>query len=174
MGEEKKTFWHTLPGLITAVATLIGAVATLLTVLYANGVIGEKEAGSSNNGGSSIEVTIPSNLWSIGWSCDLEFSGGGTANLQMSSAGDDLMIGSWSLGMHTNFDSLTYRSNLKRKGFWFHSERVTLHLKVVGNSIKTNLVMTVEGIDGNSIKVSGVYKTADQRKRFSGMCRPKS
>ena len=174
MGEEKKTFWHTLPGLITAVATLIGAVATLLTVLYANGVIGEKEVGSSNEGGGSIEATIPSNLWSVGWSCDLVFNGAGTANLQMSSAGDDLMIGSWSLGMHTNFDSLTYRSNLKRKGVWFHIEKVTLHLKVVDNSIKTNLVMTVEGKDGNSLNVGGVYKSTNQIKRFSGMCHPKS
>lgn len=64
---DKKSFWHTLPGIITAIAGLLGAVATLITALYTAGIIqgGPEEvsegAGTSAgpSGTTAVEVTAP-------------------------------------------------------------------------------------------------------------------
>jgi len=40
MKEQKPSFWGTLPGIITALSALIGALAALLTALYTAEIIG--------------------------------------------------------------------------------------------------------------------------------------
>jgi hypothetical protein len=42
-GRQKPSFWKTLPGIITAIATLVGAVAALITALYGAKIIGHDE-----------------------------------------------------------------------------------------------------------------------------------
>ncbi|MCI5212448.1 MAG: formylglycine-generating enzyme family protein, partial [Candidatus Electrothrix sp. ATG2] len=42
---KRPSFWETLPGIITAVAMLIGAVAALITALYGAKVIGQDDPG---------------------------------------------------------------------------------------------------------------------------------
>ncbi|MCI5164142.1 MAG: hypothetical protein D3917_19435 [Candidatus Electrothrix sp. AX5] len=47
---QRPSFWKTIPGIITAIGTLIGAVAALITALYTVNVIGydsEKDADES-------------------------------------------------------------------------------------------------------------------------------
>ncbi|WYD81473.1 MAG: DUF1566 domain-containing protein [Candidatus Electrothrix gigas] len=44
---QKPSFWETLPGVITAIATLIGAVAALITALYSAKIIGQDEPGKA-------------------------------------------------------------------------------------------------------------------------------
>jgi len=39
---ERKSFWETLPGVLTAIGGTIVAIATLLTALYTTGVIGNR------------------------------------------------------------------------------------------------------------------------------------
>ena len=40
---ERKSFWETLPGILTAIGGTIVAIATLLTALYTTGVIGNRK-----------------------------------------------------------------------------------------------------------------------------------
>lgn len=51
--ETKPSFWKTLPGIITAIAALLGAIATLFTTLYTSGVIGNKK----ETGSAQVETT---------------------------------------------------------------------------------------------------------------------
>ncbi|MCI5148285.1 MAG: formylglycine-generating enzyme family protein [Candidatus Electrothrix sp. MAN1_4] len=46
-GRKKPSFWETLPGIITAIATLVGAVAALITALYGAKIIGHDEPGKA-------------------------------------------------------------------------------------------------------------------------------
>ena len=46
-GRKKPSFWETLPGIITAIATLVGAVAALITALYGAKIIGHEEPGKA-------------------------------------------------------------------------------------------------------------------------------
>src|SRR5687768_2932458 len=41
--DPKKSFWETLPGMLTAIGGAIAAVAALLTALYTTGLIGSRE-----------------------------------------------------------------------------------------------------------------------------------
>jgi hypothetical protein len=41
--DQKKPFWETLPGCLTAIGGTIAAIAALLTALYTTGVIGNKD-----------------------------------------------------------------------------------------------------------------------------------
>ncbi|MCI5191834.1 MAG: DUF1566 domain-containing protein [Candidatus Electrothrix sp. AU1_5] len=54
---QKPSFWETLPGVITAIATLIGAVAALITALYSAKIIGQDEPGKAteNTGTAQVE-----------------------------------------------------------------------------------------------------------------------
>jgi hypothetical protein len=42
MTDPKPSFWSTLPGILTAVAAVLGAIATLLTAMYSSGLLGNK------------------------------------------------------------------------------------------------------------------------------------
>lgn len=39
---EQKSFWQTVPGILTAIAGLITAIVSLITILHSTGLIGEK------------------------------------------------------------------------------------------------------------------------------------
>ncbi len=41
---EEKSFWTTIPGILTAIGGIIGAVAALVTALYSAGIIGNHQA----------------------------------------------------------------------------------------------------------------------------------
>lgn len=47
--EKKPSFWETLPGIITAVGTLLGACAALIIALYTAGIIGSGEKSGESN-----------------------------------------------------------------------------------------------------------------------------
>lgn len=55
---EKASFWSTLPGILTGIATLITAVAGLLAILYNTGAIGNKTPPNNN---ASPNVNFSSN-----------------------------------------------------------------------------------------------------------------
>jgi hypothetical protein len=42
--DPRKSFWETVPGILTAIGGTIGAVAALLTALYTTGIIGNRGA----------------------------------------------------------------------------------------------------------------------------------
>lgn len=47
MSETEKSFWHTAPGVITAVATLVTALGGVLAILVQNDIIGGADPGES-------------------------------------------------------------------------------------------------------------------------------
>jgi hypothetical protein len=47
------SFWSTVPGILTAVAAIMGATATLVTALYAAGLIGSKKKAGKENAGEN-------------------------------------------------------------------------------------------------------------------------
>ncbi len=53
MAESGKTFWHTAPGVITAVAALITALGGVLAILVQNGIVGR----SGETGGQVVAST---------------------------------------------------------------------------------------------------------------------
>ena len=60
-GKQRPSFWETVPGIITAIATLIGAVAALITALYSAELIGHdsgKAAATSSQEESTQPVSI--------------------------------------------------------------------------------------------------------------------
>ena len=60
MAEEQKGFWHTLPGIITAVAGLLGAIGGLLTILNQAGFIHFSPAVPSTEVAKGQSTTAPS------------------------------------------------------------------------------------------------------------------
>lgn len=55
-GRQQPSFWETIPGIITAIATLIGAVAALITALYSAELIGHDSGRAAAT--SSQESTV--------------------------------------------------------------------------------------------------------------------
>src|SRR5206468_11922733 len=59
---SKSSFWATLPGLITAIATLVGATGGLIGGLYASGIIGPQGTASPSPAAATIPTVTRVNL----------------------------------------------------------------------------------------------------------------
>ncbi|MCI5126262.1 MAG: formylglycine-generating enzyme family protein [Candidatus Electrothrix sp. AR5] len=55
-GKEKTSFWETIPGIITAIGTLLAGSAALITALYSAEIIGPARSGTSPSQASTAEM----------------------------------------------------------------------------------------------------------------------
>jgi hypothetical protein len=169
---EDRSFWTTLPGVLTGIAGLIAATATLITALYTAGFFKSDEK-AVPKGLPEGQAQVDERLWDKRWECALNFESGGRGTLRFDKATADLFVAQWSLEIDTPFQRRMFRSADSRDAFWFpQRQQITFYLVKEGQHVKTilNVSARINSKD-QTLSVSGLYKDDQRREQWTGVCR---